>query len=85
MDFVATWSARYPTISKSWMPHWEQIIPFFAFPADIRKAIYRTNTIESLNIALRKVLQNYRSFPTDELAIFTDDSSFCKQIPTKLS
>jgi len=69
MDFAATWDARYPTISKSWMAHWERIIPFFAFPADIRKAIYTTNAIESLNMTLRKVLRNHRSFPTDESAM----------------
>jgi len=61
--------ARYPTISKSWMTHWERIIPFFAFPTDIRKAIYTTNAIESLNMTLRKVLRNHRSFPTDESAM----------------
>jgi transposase-like protein len=61
--------ARYPTISKSWMTHWERIIPFFAFPTDIRKAIYTTNAIESLNMILRKVLRNHRSFPTDESAM----------------
>lgn len=69
MDFAATWDARYPTISKSWMAHWERIIPFFCFPADIRKAIYTTNAIESLNMTLRKVLRNHRSFPTDESAM----------------
>ena len=69
MDFAAKWDARYPTISKSWMAHWERIIPFFSFPADIRKAIYTTNAIESLNMTLRKVLRNHRSFPTDESAM----------------
>ena len=69
MDFAAAWDTRYPTISKSWMAHWEQIIPFFCFPADIRKAIYTTNAIESLNMTLRKVLRNHRSFPTDESAM----------------
>jgi putative transposase len=69
MDFAAMWDARYPTISKSWMTHWERIIPFFVFPADIRKAIYTTNAIESLNMTLRKVLRNHRSFPTDESAM----------------
>jgi putative transposase len=69
MDFAAKWDARYPTISKSWMAHWERIIPFFNFPDDIRKAIYTTNAIESLNMTLRKVLRNHRSFPTDESAM----------------
>ena len=68
-DFAQTWDARYPTISKSWNAHWARIIPFFAFPPDIRKAIYTTNAIESLNMTLRKVLKNHRLFPTDAAAL----------------
>jgi transposase-like protein len=66
VELAERWDKQYPTISKSWMTHWERIIPFFAFPADIRKAIYTTNAIESMNITLRKVLRNHRSFPTHE-------------------
>lgn len=69
LSFAQTWDKQYPTISKSWLSHWERIIPFFAFPADSRKAIYTTNAIESLNMTLRKVLRNHRSFPTDESAM----------------
>lgn len=69
MSFAEKWDRQYPTISKSWMQHWERIRPFFAFPADIRKAIYTTNAIESINMTLRKVLRNHRSFPTDESAM----------------
>jgi putative transposase len=69
MSFAERWDRQYPTISKSWMQHWERIRPFFAFPADIRKAIYTTNAIESINMTLRKVLRNHRSFPTDESAM----------------
>jgi putative transposase len=69
VDFAERWDKQYPTISKSWMTHWNRVIPFFAFPADIRKAIYTTNAIESLNMTLRKVLRNHRSFPTDESAM----------------
>jgi putative transposase len=69
LSFAQTWDKQYPTISKSWLSHWDRIIPFFAFPADIRKAIYTTNAIESLNMTLRKVLRNHRSFPTDESAM----------------
>lgn len=69
VDFAEVWDKQYPTISKSWMSHWNRVIPFFAFPADIRKAIYTTNAIESLNMTLRKVLRNHRSFPTDESAM----------------
>lgn len=66
VDFAQRWDKQYPTISKSWLNHWQRIIPFFAFPPDIRKAIYTTNAIESMNMTLRKVLRNHRSFPTDE-------------------
>ncbi len=69
VDFGEKWDKKYPTISKSWLNHWERIIPFFAFPADIRKAIYTTNAIESMNMTLRKVLRNHRTFPTDESAM----------------
>ena len=69
VDFAGLWDKQYPTISKSWLTHWHRIIPFFAFPPDIRKAIYTTNAIESLNMTLRKVLRNHRSFPTDESAL----------------
>jgi putative transposase len=69
VDFAERWDKPYPTMSKSWMNHWERITPFFAFPADIRKAIYTTNAIESMNMTLRKVLRNHRSFPTDESAM----------------
>lgn len=69
MDFAQRWDKQYPTISKSWLAHWSRITPFFGFPADIRKAIYTTNAIESVNMTLRKVLRNHRSFPTDEAAM----------------
>ena len=69
MVFAQTWDKQYPTISKSWLNHWPQVIPFFAFPKDIRKAIYTTNAIESMNMTLRKVLRNHRTFPTDESAM----------------
>lgn len=69
VEFAETWDKQYPTISKSWMNHWQRIIPFFAFPPEIRKAIYTTNAIESLNMTLRKVLKNHRAFPTDESAL----------------
>ena len=64
--FEAKWDATHPTISQSWRRNWEQIIPFFAYPADIRKVIYTTNAIESLNMSLRKVTKNRGSFPNDE-------------------
>jgi len=69
VEFGERWDKQYPTISKSWLNHWNRVIPFFAFPLDIRKAIYTTNAIESLNMTLRKVLKVHRSFPTDEAAM----------------
>jgi len=69
VEFGERWDKQYPTISKSWLNHWQRIIPFFAFPQDIRTAIYTTNAIESMNMTLRKVLRNHRSFPTDESAM----------------
>jgi putative transposase len=47
--FADKWDHRYPTISRSWLEHWERIIPFLAFPPDVRRAVYTTNTIEALN------------------------------------
>jgi transposase-like protein len=69
VEFGERWHKQYPTISKSWLNHWQRVIPFFTFPADIPKAIYTTNAIESLNMTLRKVLKNHRVFPTDEAAM----------------
>jgi putative transposase len=59
---------KLPAIAQSWRRVWEQVIPFFAFPAPIRKIIYTTNAIESLHMQLRKVLKNRGHFPSDEAA-----------------
>lgn len=67
--FSEKWDERYPMISKSWNEHWENLIPFLAYPKDIRKAIYTTNAIESLNMTLRKVTKNRGSFPSEEAAL----------------
>lgn len=64
--FEAKWDKTHPTIGQSWRRNWTQVIPFFAYPADIRKVIYTTNAIESLNMSLRKVTKNRGSFPNDE-------------------
>jgi putative transposase len=68
-EFEAAWSARYPMIGRSWRANWARIIPFFAFPEDIRRALYTTNAIESLNMSLRKIIKNRSLFPNDE-AVF---------------
>ena len=64
--FSETWDESYPTISRSWRANWERLIPFFAYPAEIRKVIYTTNAIESLNYSLRRVLKTRGSLPSDE-------------------
>ena len=65
-EFAKKWDAQYPTISAAWRRHWAHIIPFFDYPADIRKVIYTTNAIESMNMSIRKVTKNKRIFPNDE-------------------
>ena len=67
--FGETWDKNYPMVSQSWHSHWDRIIPFFAYSEEIRKVIYTTNAIESLNSTLRKVTKSRNSFPTDESAI----------------
>lgn len=69
MEFAQTWDAKYLTISKSWMSHGGRIIPLFAFPSEIRSAIDTTNAIKSMNMTLRTVLKNHRTFPTEESAM----------------
>jgi putative transposase len=68
-DFGEKWKTKYPIIFKSWDSHWNDLIEFFKYPPEIRKAIYTTNAIESLNFQLRKVSRNKSTFPTDD-AIF---------------
>lgn len=60
---------KYPMIAQSWKRHWEEVIPFFGYPAEIRAMIYTTNAIESLHMQLRKVIKNRGHFPNDEAAI----------------
>lgn len=64
--FAEKWDRRFPTISQSWRNRWQQIIPFFAYPPEIRKVIYTTNAIESLQYSLRKVTRKRGAFPTPE-------------------
>jgi putative transposase len=68
-EFGEKWDDRYPTISKSWRANWPRLIPFFAYPAEIRRIIYTTNAIESLNSTLKKTIKNRASFPNDEAAV----------------
>jgi putative transposase len=69
-DFASSpWGQKYPTIVQSWRRAWEHVIPFFAFPPEVRRIIYTTNMIESLHMQLRKIIKNRGHFPSDEAAI----------------
>jgi len=69
-DFAGgAWGKKYPTIAESWRRHWSEVIPFFAFPAEVRKLIYTTNAIESLNAKLRRAVRARGHFPHDEAAM----------------
>ncbi|VEA67171.1 Transposase and inactivated derivatives [Serratia plymuthica] len=65
--FAGVWDDKYPQISKSWCTHWENLNTFFGYPPDIRKAIYTTNVIESLNSVNRQAIKKCKVFPTDGL------------------
>lgn len=65
-EFEEKWGAAYPSIVQSWRRNWIRIIPFFDYPPEIRKVIYTTNAIESVNMSLRKITKNRGSFPSDE-------------------
>lgn len=65
-EFEITWGEKYPAIVKSWRNNWEKIIPFLQFPKEIRRVIYTTNMVESLNSSLRKAVRNRGHFATEE-------------------
>lgn len=67
--FGEKWNSKYPLIAKSWNANWQRINPMFALPKEIRKAVYTTNVIESLNYSLRKITKTRAAFPTEEAAI----------------
>jgi len=62
------WGRKYPAIAQCWRRNWEAVIPFFSFPAEVRKIIYTTNAIESLNASVRKAVRNKGHFPSDQAA-----------------
>lgn len=64
--FAGEWDDKYPQISKSWRAHWENLNTLFCYPPDIRKAIYTTNAIESLNSVIREAVKKRKVFPTDD-------------------
>ena len=67
-EFEAKWDSQHPPIAQIWRRNWSRVIPFFDYPPEIRKVIYTTNAIESINMSLRKIIKNRSSFPTDEAA-----------------
>jgi putative transposase len=62
------WGRKYPAIAQSWRRNWEQVIPFFAYPMEVRRIIYTTNAIESLHSQVRKAVRGRGHFPSDEAA-----------------
>jgi len=68
-DFAQAWDAKYPTIAKMWRAKWADIITLFDFPRPIRKAIYTTNAIESVNSVIRKFTRNRKIYPNEESAL----------------
>jgi putative transposase len=65
-EFEAQWNGDYPSIAQIWRRNWSRVIPFFDYPPEIRRIIYTTNAIESVNMSLRKITKNRGSFPNDE-------------------
>jgi len=63
------WGLKYPAIAMSWRRHWSAVIPFFAFPGDVRRIIYTTNSIEALNAKLRRAVRTRGHFPNDDSAL----------------
>jgi putative transposase len=68
-SFIANWGRKYQAIGKLWKESWERVIPFFAFPEEVRKVIYTTNAVEALNRGLRKIIKTRGSFPSEESAL----------------
>jgi putative transposase len=67
--FATAWEQRYPAIVRLWRAHWAEFIPFLAFPPEVRRVIYTTNLIESMNARLRKVTRNRGQFPSEQAAL----------------
>ena len=66
--FDEKWGGRFPVITQAWLNAWEYVIPFLAFPAQVRRVIYTTNAIEALNRQLRKAIKTKGSFPNEDAA-----------------
>jgi len=68
-EFEQKWDVQYATIGRIWRRHWAGVEPLFAFPEEIRRIVYTTNAVESLNMSLRKVIKTRASFPSEEAAL----------------
>jgi putative transposase len=68
-EFIAKWGDKYQAIGKLWSDNWQRVIPFFEFPAEVRRVIYTTNAVESLHMSLRKIIKTRGSFPSEEAAL----------------
>lgn len=66
---IGPWGKKYPAIGQSWRRAWSEVVPFYAFPPDVRRILYTTNAIESLNSRLRRAVRARGHFPTDEAAL----------------
>jgi len=64
----STWGHKFPTVVAAWRRAWDKVIPFFAFPPAVRKVVYTTNAIESINARLRKIIKTRGHFPSDDAA-----------------
>jgi transposase-like protein len=83
-EFAGTWDARCPMIAKSWRARCNEIIPFFKFSPDARKAVYAANAIEQVNYTIQKNIKHRQSFPNDKAAmklIFMSSKTFPKNEP----
>ena len=69
LEFGEKWEKQYPVIMRSWQSNWARVAPMFEFTPEIRRAIYTTNAIESLNMTLRKIIKNRSLFPSDEAVL----------------
>ena len=68
-EFESKWGTDFPSIVQSWRRNWTRVIPFFDYPPEIRRIIYTTNAIESVNMSLRKITKNRAAFPSDEAVL----------------
>jgi transposase-like protein len=79
-EFGKKWDEKYPMIFQSWRRHWDDLCEFFKYPPEIRKAVYTTNAVESMNYQLRKITKNRCSKPAKMIpTAFSRNDTFCKK------